>query len=308
MADNLYNPPPPDIIEGADPTIQGVRILTYLDDLKHSTAIFDQTVGDSTNTDPNGNNQVLERSHSVDVLHEFSNVIVDVVMGYVILQTHALSAPPMTTTQRKKNYRKTRSSTRRAENEGEVLHQNTSTELEQAKETSMKQLQKIQSRQNFQPLVFFLLGGVRGLFLVSRDHRNASLSDCMSFSQAMGIIMEHSKTPRSSQESIWKNLSSYLVQLLQPSLLSSQQVIPLCTPPTRNKLAEVITTDFLNHWKEMQPTSPFLIPNSSQRQITENWITIVFSTYLLIVGVSFFWIKYLFLYFVTEKILSLFSG
>ena len=132
----------------------------------------------------------------------------------------------------------------------------------------MKQLQEIQNRHNFQPLVFFLIGGVRGLFVVSRNHRNASLSDCMSFSQAMAIIHQHSDTPRIPQEPIWKNLSAYLVQLFQPSFQSTHQVVPLRTPPTRSKLAEVITTDFLNHWRHMQPSSPFLIPNS-KHQVTE---------------------------------------
>ena len=128
MADNLYKPPPPEIIQGADPTIQGVRILNYLDDLKHSTAIFDQTVDNNNNNNKNDTNhpsdptaEVLDRAHSVDVLHEFSNLIVDVVMGYVILQTHALGPPPLTTTQRKNTYRTTRNSTRRASSKASAM-------------------------------------------------------------------------------------------------------------------------------------------------------------------------------------------
>ncbi|KNZ52822.1 hypothetical protein VP01_3437g1, partial [Puccinia sorghi] len=116
MADNLYNPPPPEIIEGADPTIQG-------------------NVGDSTNS--TSKNQVVERSHSVEILHEFSNFIVNVIMSYVILQTHALSAPPKTTTERKKNYwRNTRSSARCAKTKGAVVHHQTSTAIVQVNDTA----------------------------------------------------------------------------------------------------------------------------------------------------------------------------
>ncbi|KNZ52355.1 uncharacterized protein VP01_3606g3 [Puccinia sorghi] len=143
-------------------------------------------------------------------------------MGYVILKTHALSAPPMTTTERKKNYRRnTRSSACRAETKGAVVHQWRPGSVCRIKE----------------PL------------------------KCLSLRFHAFFLKPW--------EPIWKNLLSYLVKLLQLSLLSSNQVVPLLTPPTRSKLAEVITTDFLNHWRQMQPRSPFLIPNSSQGQITK---------------------------------------
>ena len=36
LADNLYKPPPPEIIDStANPMVQGVQILNYLDNLKH---------------------------------------------------------------------------------------------------------------------------------------------------------------------------------------------------------------------------------------------------------------------------------
>ncbi|KNZ47330.1 uncharacterized protein VP01_64g6 [Puccinia sorghi] len=41
-------------------------------------------------------------------------------------------------------------------------------------------------------------------------------------------------------------------------------------PPTRHKLAQAITNDFLHHWRNLQPNSPFLIPHSPCCQITEN--------------------------------------
>ncbi|KNZ48974.1 hypothetical protein VP01_5286g1 [Puccinia sorghi] len=211
------------IIKGADPKIQG-------------------TVGDSTNnTDPNSNNQVVERSHYVDILHEFSNVIVDVIMGYVILKTHALSAPPMTTTDRKKNYRRnTRSSARYAETTGAVFYQQTSTAINQVK--NMVCL-------SYEGTIKMPLSPIACLFLKPWVSSLSTPKPPKAIKSQSGRTCYH----------IW--------QLLQPSLLSSNQVVPLLTPPTRSKLAEVITTDFLNHWRQMQPSSPFLIPNSSQRQI-----------------------------------------
>ncbi|PLW41008.1 hypothetical protein PCANC_21413 [Puccinia coronata f. sp. avenae] len=36
--------------------------------------------------------------------------------------------------------------------------------------------------------------------------------------------------------------------------------------PIQSKLAKAITMDFLNHWKEKQPSCPFLIPHSTAIQ------------------------------------------
>ncbi|KNZ63466.1 hypothetical protein VP01_113g2 [Puccinia sorghi] len=121
-----------------------------------------------------------------------------------------------------------------------------------------------------EPLTFFLIGGVCGLLVVSRDYCNASLSDCMYFTQAISIIKKFSHTPQIKEEPIWKNLSAYLVELFQPSFLSPEKIVPLKKPPTCHKRAEAITNDFLNHWRQLQPTSPFLIPHSTCCQITEN--------------------------------------
>jgi len=198
-------------------------------------------------------------------------------MGYVILQTHALSPPPLSTNQRKKNSRQTRSSSR---NESQLVAQATSGEITRVREESTLQLTAFQNRHNFQPLVFFLIGGVRGLFLVSKNHRNAPLADCMSFAQAMSVIHQHSKTARTPQEPVWKNLSAYLVELFQPSLKTPNQIVPLANPPNPHKLAHAITTDFLSYWSQTQPSSPFIIPHST-RQITEKWNISIFITVLV---------------------------
>ena len=273
MADNLYMPAPPEAVDVSDQLVQGVQILKQLDSLKNSSSTFETTENTLA-----PNQEIVERPHSVDVLHDFRNVIIDIFMGYIIIQTHALSSPPLTDTEKKKSYHKTRTSARKANSSSQSLIQqgntpsqpeNTSAEIARIRDESNQQLQSIQSRHNFQPLIFFLIGGVRGLLVVSRNHRHASLSDCMSFTQAISIIQKYSRTPRVQEEPIWKNLSAYLVELFQPSFLSLDKIVPMKNPPTRHKLAEAITTDFLNHWRHLQPTSPFLIPRST-RQITEN--------------------------------------
>jgi hypothetical protein len=147
----------------------------------------------------------------------------------------------------------------------------TLTDLATQKAASTKQLQSIQVRQNFQPLVCFLLAGARGLFITSMDHRTASATDCMTFIEAMSFITQHSKTPHTPKEPIWKNLSAYLVELFQPAFQSPNNIVPIAQAPSRIKLAEAITMDFLNHWKEKQPSSPFLIPHSTTIQpVTES--------------------------------------
>lgn len=263
MAHELYKPQAPKVVEGGDQLVQGVEVLNYLEFLKKNSSTFIQE--ENTNPDTQVSEVVTERSHSMEVLHEFCNLLIDVVMGYVILQTHALSPPPLSTNQRKKNSRQTRSSSRNA---SQLVAQATSGELTRVREESTLQLTAFQNRHNFQPLVFFLIGGVRGLFLVSKNHRNAPLADCMSFAQAMSVIHQHSKTARTPQEPVWKNLSAYLVELFQPSLKTPNQIVPLANPPNPHKLAHAITTDFLSYWSQTQPSSPFIIPHST-RQITE---------------------------------------
>jgi hypothetical protein len=138
----------------------------------------------------------------------------------------------------------------------------------QIRQESTKKLQTYQGKQNFQPLVYFLVGGVRGLFLLSKNAQTASVSECMSFMQAMAVIHEHSQVDQTPEEKIWSNLSAYLVELLRPSFQSPGKIVPIQQKPDPHHLAKAITIDFLNHWKIQQPTSPFLIPEATQ-QITE---------------------------------------
>ncbi|PLW29308.1 hypothetical protein PCANC_24969 [Puccinia coronata f. sp. avenae] len=254
-------------------------------------------------TPPAAGTEVVQRSHSVDVLHDFRNTIINVFMGYIIFQTHFLSSPPRTQKQKKQNTPQTSApstsgdlpvaatsqtptdlATQKAASTKQLQSipstsgdlpvaatSQTPTDLATQKAASTKQLQSIQVRQNFQPLVCFLLAGARGLFITSMDHRTASATDCMTFIEAISFITQHSKTPHTPAEPICKNLSAYLVELFQPAFRSPNNVVPIAQAPSRIKLAEAITMDFLNHWKEKQPSSPFLIPQSTTIQpVTES--------------------------------------
>ncbi|OAV91127.1 hypothetical protein PTTG_04199 [Puccinia triticina 1-1 BBBD Race 1] len=265
MSENLYKPPPPITSADDDEITQGVQVLQYLDQLKNLSSTFETSTEDSTGTE----SQAIQRSHSVDVLHEFRNVIIDVFMGYIIFQTHALSKQPLTGAQRKNLSRATQSSSSNAATNSSVATTDKpTTQISRTKDSSTKQLQSIQSRQNFQPLIYYLVGGVRGLFIASRNHQNAPVSECISFIQAISIISQKSAANRTPEEPIWKNLSAYIVKLFEPAFQSPNKIVSLPKPPTRNELAQAITVDFLNHWRDKQPSSPFLIPHSS-RQITE---------------------------------------
>jgi hypothetical protein len=197
-------------------------------------------------TPPAAGTEVVQRSHSVDVLHDIRNTIIDVFMGYIIFQTHFLSSPPRTQKQKKQNTPQTSAPSASGDLSVAATSQ-TLTDLATQKAASTKQLQSIQVRQNFQPLVCFLLAGARGLFITSMDHRTASATDCMTFIEAMSFITQHSKTPHTPKEPIWKNLSAYLVELFQPAFRSPNNVVPIAQAPSRIKLAEAITMDFLNH-------------------------------------------------------------
>ncbi|WAR58494.1 hypothetical protein PtB15_5B728 [Puccinia triticina] len=189
MADSLYVPPAPTAVHDEDQLIQGVQVLQHIEAIKNSSSSFD-TVEDN----PGEDSQPTQRSHSIDVLHEFQNSILDVLSAYVIFQTHALSEPPLTDAQKKTNSRNLCTTTRNPS--GTVItSENKSLDLANIRAESNRQLQSYQHRQNYQPLIFFVLAGVRGLFLASRNHRHASTIDCMSFNQAITAVTTGSKTP-----------------------------------------------------------------------------------------------------------------
>ncbi|WAR60209.1 hypothetical protein PtB15_9B146 [Puccinia triticina] len=191
MADTTFRPPKISSSQENDHVAQGVATLAYLDAVKNSSPAFDppNPTGDPSDVS-------AQRLHSVDVIHEFRNVVIDVMMAYIILQTHYLSDAPLTPAQKKAN-----------------------------------------TRSN-QP----------------------SVNDTMT--PAMSVIRQHSTTPHTPEESIWKHLSAYLVQIFRPLFESRDILCPMAQvkAPTQFELAEAITNDFLNRWGAGNPTSPFLLP------------------------------------------------
>ncbi|WAR56528.1 hypothetical protein PtB15_7B377 [Puccinia triticina] len=138
-----------------DQLIQGVQVLQHIEAIKNCSSNFD-AIEEIPTSDP----QPAQQSHSVNVLHEFLNLILDVLSAYVIFQTHALSKPPLTEGQKKTNQR--RNHTTRNSSAAFTQHDKESSELFKLQDKSNQKLQSYQRCQNFQPLIFFILGGVRG--------------------------------------------------------------------------------------------------------------------------------------------------
>ncbi|OAV86868.1 hypothetical protein PTTG_29688 [Puccinia triticina 1-1 BBBD Race 1] len=249
MAENHFRPPQISSAKDKDHITQGVEALVYLDAVKNSSSTFDSS---QPRDDPSAPS--CQRLHSV---------IIDVLMAYIIFQTHYLTKAPLTPAQKKANNRANRAPTTSATKPGTAVDK-TPADLANISADALQNLQKYQGKQNFQPLVYFFLAGVRGLFITSRDHRIAGTSTCMSFIQAMSIIRQHSTTPHTPEESIWKNLSNYLVHIFLPVFQSPENICPLSQlkVPTRFELAEAITNDFLTQWQALNPTSPFLLPHT----------------------------------------------
>ncbi|WAR61882.1 hypothetical protein PtB15_12B574 [Puccinia triticina] len=100
MADSLYKPPVPTTQQSNDQIIQGVQVLQYIEAIKNRPSSFE-----SAEENPTSDAPAPQRSHSFDVLHDFLNLILDVLSAYVIFQTHALSEPPQTEVHKKTNKR-----------------------------------------------------------------------------------------------------------------------------------------------------------------------------------------------------------
>ncbi|EFP92137.2 uncharacterized protein PGTG_17442, partial [Puccinia graminis f. sp. tritici CRL 75-36-700-3] len=159
MAFNLYTPPPPTPDTDDNPINQGLQFLQWLEGLKNSLSTF-ETPRETQPTSAAPEGEVVLRSHTIDVLKDFSKVIINVFMGYIIFQVHALSPPPLTNSQIKKQ------APAPQENSAFAVTQKTTGGAFTTTSTSTKQLKSIQSQHNFQPLTYFLIGGVRGLLSV----------------------------------------------------------------------------------------------------------------------------------------------
>ncbi|WAR54821.1 hypothetical protein PtB15_4B439 [Puccinia triticina] len=100
MADSLYKPPVPTTQQSNNQIIQGVQVLQYIEAIKNRPSSFE-----SAEENPTSDAPAPQQSHSFDVLHDFLNLILDVLSAYVIFQTHALSEPPQTEVHKKTNKR-----------------------------------------------------------------------------------------------------------------------------------------------------------------------------------------------------------
>jgi len=268
IAFKLYNPPPPNPDSNDDPLTQGIQVLTWLESIKQSLSTIEAPVESQSTSAPPEGGEVVIRSHAVDVLKDFAKLIIDVFMGYIIFQVHALSGPPLTNSQIKQQARAQQTTVNSATAHDALAPRTPGDVLKTNNTAAAQQLKAIQSRHNLQPLTYFLVGGVRGLFVCSKDSRTSPVSECMSFIQAMAVITQHSKVPRTPEEPIWKNLSAYLVEIFKPAFQSPGKIVPLEKKPDPYELEQAITVDFMTHWRHTQPTSPFLIPQSPH-QITQ---------------------------------------
>ncbi|PLW47944.1 hypothetical protein PCASD_04898 [Puccinia coronata f. sp. avenae] len=98
MAENLFRLPTMTQNHNDDELIKGLQVLQHINQIKNLSSSFatveEDAASDSAST---------KRLHSVDVLNEFRNVILDVMAGYVIFQTHSLSPPPLSSAEKKAN-------------------------------------------------------------------------------------------------------------------------------------------------------------------------------------------------------------
>ncbi|WAR61053.1 hypothetical protein PtB15_13B305 [Puccinia triticina] len=225
VADNLFCPPQVTSDHANNHVFQGVEALAYLAAVNNSASNFDVT---QQNDDPS--TPSAQRLHAVDVLHDFCNVIIDVLMAYIILKTHFLAKPPLTPAQKKANHRAHRAPVNSA---AATLVPNAPTDIANLPPNPVNHLQKL--------------------------FKAAELP-----APPMTIIRQNSSTPHTLEEPIWKNVSAYLVKIFLPIFQSPEKICPLdkLKVPSRFELAEAITTDFLNQWQALNPTSPFLLPQS----------------------------------------------
>ncbi|OAV92240.1 hypothetical protein PTTG_03259 [Puccinia triticina 1-1 BBBD Race 1] len=201
MADNLFKPPQLNSVEAEDHLTQGVEVLAYLDAVKNASSSFDPPQENAEPSSP-----FAQRSHSLDVIRKLRDVIIDVLMAYIILHTNYFSDAPLTPAQKKANTRANQNP-RHGTTESPAAVQKAPLDLANVPKNAAHHLQMYQRKQNLQPFVYFVLAGVRGLFITSRDHRIAGISTCMSFIQAIAVIKKHTTTAHTPEELIWKNLS-----------------------------------------------------------------------------------------------------
>ncbi|WAR60243.1 hypothetical protein PtB15_9B180 [Puccinia triticina] len=217
MADNLFNPPPVRPNPTDDQITRGVQALLYLDTLKNSSSSFDQT---SDQSEPG--QQQTQRMHSVDVLHDFRNVIIDVLMAYIILQTHSLSEAPLKAAKKKATKRANQISPSNSNQTVSDVNASLSA-INTAPPDATQTLQKYQKKKKTSSLLY-----------------TSSLAEFKGSSSHQGTTGLLESPP-------------------SPDKICSVDLVKV---PSRFELAEAITNDFINQWNTLNPTSPFLIPQT----------------------------------------------
>ncbi|OAV87916.1 hypothetical protein PTTG_29239 [Puccinia triticina 1-1 BBBD Race 1] len=152
MAGNLFKPPQVSSIQANNHVSHGFKALSFLEAVKNLSSSFDQPRDASD--DPSA--LAAQRLHSVDVLHKFCNFIIDVLMAYIIFQTHSFSKAPLTAAKKKANHRSNQAPTNGSTATTKSV-QTAPSELVELPVDPAHQLQKYQQKQNFQPLVYFVL-------------------------------------------------------------------------------------------------------------------------------------------------------
>ena len=169
-----------------------------------------------------------------DALEEVKKTIIEMMMSYTIMQAHSQETVNSTAASQPNNPRK------------------------KPKHNDQQSLSKIESKTNFFPLILFLIAGVRGMFVATRDHRQYTISDCLEILCTFHEIRIASPGTTSATEDIWINLGSYIRQILS-SVINHPDDVSKFIIPTRYKLATCIAHDYIN--STTRESNSFNIPS-----------------------------------------------
>jgi hypothetical protein len=199
------------------------------------------TEGDDT--DGQSMNQQLHTSAPLstdDSLDDLRKIIIDLMMSYTIIQAHI---DEQFNPQKKKRSQKTSSDTTTVQ-----------------KSDQHNSLSTIESKHNYCPFVYYIFGGVRGLFNATRDRRQYTISDCLEIICLFHEIYKVSNSNSSASEKIWLNLGTYIRKIMSSVQDFSHDVSKFICP-TRHMLAKCIAHDYINY--TTGESTSFNIPSSN---------------------------------------------
>ncbi|EFP82527.2 uncharacterized protein PGTG_08483 [Puccinia graminis f. sp. tritici CRL 75-36-700-3] len=188
------NPKAPEIQSAPSSLRRHVIVLTWLNTLKNTMPILPQITDGQPEDGKVTNSLTTAPSTSTgDALDDLRKTIIDMIMSYTIIQAHSEDQH----NPRKKPKTKSNSTT-----------------VATKDAPDRKSLSEIESRHNYFPLISFLLSGVRGIFISTRDYRQYSISHCLKVLSIFKRIISSSQGPSSAHEAVWVNLGSYIHQIL----------------------------------------------------------------------------------------------